>query len=88
MNPGSVGYPREQNGTCLSSYVIYDSTERAVNFRFLPFAVSSVMQLGTNPKRWIGIVVTLVLDVLIIYLLMRTGIFTRMGIWPPVSKEK
>ena len=58
VNPGSVGYPREQNGTCLSSYVIYDSTERAVNFRFLPFAVSSVMQRGTNPKRWIGIVVT------------------------------
>ena len=58
VNPGSVGYPREQNGTCLSSYVIYDSTEHAVNFRFLPFAVSSVMQRGTNPKRWIGIVVT------------------------------
>ena len=58
VNPGSVGYPREQNGTCLSSYVIYDSTERAVNFRFLPFAVSSVMQRGTNPKRWISIVVT------------------------------
>lgn len=58
VNPGSVGYPRESNGTCLSSYVLYDSTERAVNFRFLPFAVSSVMQRGTNPKRWIGLAVT------------------------------
>ena len=63
VNPGSVGYPRESNGTCLSSYVIYDSTERAVNFRFLPFAVSSVMQRGTNPKRRIGIVVTALLAV-------------------------
>ena len=32
--------------------------------------------------------VTLVLDVVIIYLLMRAGVFERMGIWPPVAKEK
>lgn len=51
VNPGSVGYPREKNGQCFSSYVIYDSSERSVSFRFLPFAVSSVMQRGENPKR-------------------------------------
>lgn len=51
VNPGSVGYPREKNGECFSSYVIYDSEERSVTFRFLPFAVSSVMQRGENPKR-------------------------------------
>lgn len=31
--------------------------------------------------------ITLVVDVLIIYLLMRTNVFTRMGIWPPVKKS-
>ena len=82
VNPGSVGYPREQNDTCLSSYVIYDSTERAVNFRFLPFAVSSVMQLGTNPKRWIGIVVT---GLLAVAAVCATFFFSRGN--SPVEKE-
>ena len=82
VNPGSVGYPREQNGTCLSSYVIYDSTERAVNFRFLPFAVSSVMQRGTNPKRWIGIVVT---GLLAVAAVCATFFFSRGN--SPVERE-
>ena len=64
VNPGSVGYPRENDGMCLSSYVVYDSTARAVNFRFLPFAVSSVMQRGANPRRRIGIAVAIALGVL------------------------
>ena len=51
VNPGSVGYPREVDGKCQSSYVIYDSDDRAVTFHTLPFLVSSVMQRGTNPKR-------------------------------------
>lgn len=51
VNPGSVGYPREKDGKCFSSYVLYDSDERTVTFRFIPFAVSSVMQRGENPKR-------------------------------------
>lgn len=51
VNPGSVGYPRENNGTCLSSYVLYDSTARTVLFRFIPFAVSSMIQRGTSPRR-------------------------------------
>ena len=63
VNPGSVGYPRELNGTCQSSYVLYDSSERTVSFRFLPFAVSSVMQRGANPRRLIGIAAALVLAV-------------------------
>lgn len=44
VNVGSVGYPREQDGLCRSSYVLYNSETRTVEFRFLPFAVSSVMQ--------------------------------------------
>lgn len=51
VNPGSVGYPRERNGECHSSYVLYDATERTVVFRFLPFSVASVMQRGTTPRK-------------------------------------
>ena len=51
VNPGSVGYPREANGSCLSSYVLYDSVRREVTFHFLPFDVSSVMQRGKAPKK-------------------------------------
>ncbi len=51
VNPGSVGYPREKNGKCVSTYVIFDSEERAVTFHELPFDVSSVMQRGKNPRR-------------------------------------
>jgi predicted phosphodiesterase len=51
VNVGSVGYPRESGGMCLSSYVIYDTDEKAVRFRFLPFSVASVMQRGTAPAR-------------------------------------
>jgi len=53
VNPGSVGYPRESGGKCFSSYVLYDSTEGTVVFRYLPFQVSSVMQRGET-KRTIG----------------------------------
>ena len=38
--------------------------------------------------RTVQFTITLVLDVLVIYLLTRTGVFERMGIWPPVKKEK
>lgn len=51
VNPGSVGYPRESDGKCMSSYVLYDSAARTVRFRFLPFSVASVMQRGRGPRR-------------------------------------
>ena len=56
VNPGSVGYPREADGTCQSTYVIYDSDERTVIFRALPFSVASVLQRGRAPRirRWIA----------------------------------
>ena len=53
VNPGSVGYPRESGGRCFSSYVLYDSAEGTVTFRYLPFQVSSVMQRGET-KRTLG----------------------------------
>ena len=46
VNPGSVGYPRDSGGKCFSSYVLYDSADGTVVFRYLPFQVSSVMQRG------------------------------------------
>ena len=53
VNPGSVGYPRGSEGQCYSSYVIYDSSEETVVFRFIPFFVESVMQrgVGAHPLR-------------------------------------
>lgn len=53
VNVGSVGYPREANGTCHSTYVIYDSSDGTVRFRKIPFAVASVLQRGRNraPRR-------------------------------------
>lgn len=67
VNPGSVGYPRENDGQCFSSYVIYDSEERSITFRFLPFSVSSVMQRGENPKRvkkWILALTGIILSII------------------------
>ena len=49
------------------------------------FTASLIYFLST---RTVQFAITLVLDVLIIYLLLRTRVFERMGIWPPVAKEK
>ena len=57
VNPGSVGYPRKCDGTCYSTYVIYDSSERSVRFRQLPFSVASLLQRGVNPRRKRGLVI-------------------------------
>lgn len=60
VNVGSVGYPRETNGECRSTYVLYDSEERTVRFRSLPFAVASVLQRGRENKRRRNIIIGLV----------------------------
>lgn len=59
VNPGSVGYPREKDGVCQSSYVIYDTDSRAVYFRFLPFDVSGLLQRGVAKKPRRGIFIAL-----------------------------
>ena len=41
------------DGQCFSSYVLYDSAERTIRFRRLPFQVLSVMQRG-EAKRLVG----------------------------------
>lgn len=53
VNVGSVGYPRQSQGQCMSTYVLFDSVTRAVRFRHLPFAVSSLLQRD-NDKRNFG----------------------------------
>ncbi len=50
VNPGSVGYPREAHGMCISTYAIYDTEARKIEFRSLPFLVESVMQRGNGGK--------------------------------------
>lgn len=65
VNPGSVGYPREKGGVCRSSYVIYDDETGAVMFRFLPFAVSSVMQRGAAKRRCLPVLLVCAAAVLI-----------------------
>lgn len=54
VNVGTVGYPRGSSGPAFSTYVVYDTDERTVCFRRVPFSVSSVMPHGTggaNGKR-------------------------------------
>lgn len=51
VNVGSVGYPRQADGNCESTYVLYDSTAKTILFRRLPFAVSSVMQRGAETPK-------------------------------------
>lgn len=68
VNPGSVGYPREKDGQCFSSYVLYDDEERSVTFRYLPFSISSVMQRGKNfKKRFLGLVITAFLALMVMF---------------------
>lgn len=58
VNPGSVGYPRQQNGSCLSSYVVYDTVQHSIRFRFFAFDVSSLLQRGTKKPHWIKYLIT------------------------------
>ena len=51
VNPGSVGYPRVGKGFCQSSYVVYDDEDGTVEFRYVPFAVESVMARGRSTAR-------------------------------------
>ncbi len=65
VNVGSVGYPREADGKCLSSYVLYDTEEKSVTFETLPFSVASVMQRGVTPRKTAALKWTILLAVLL-----------------------
>lgn len=75
INPGSVGYPREANGECRSTYVIYDSDKREVFFRALPFAVSGMIQRGDGKVRKPGRTAVVALSVGLVALLTAVSLF-------------
>ncbi len=58
VNVGSVGYPRESDGKCFSTYVLYDTDARTVQFRSIPFRVESLLPrkaaVAQTRARWIG----------------------------------
>jgi ECF transporter S component (folate family) len=61
--------------SCTLSYMYYDGV----------FLQGLIYYLST---RSVQFAITLALDVLIIYLLFRAGIFRRIGIWPLLPKER
>ena len=64
--------------------ILYQSATLAYMYYEGAFLEGFLIKLSTRSVQF-GI--TLVIDVAVIYLLMRTNVFTRMGIWPP-KKEK
>lgn len=79
VNVGSVGYPRESKGECYSSYVLYESESRTIHYRFLPFAVASLLQRG-GPRSYrkrpvsvlIGLITALLLGLGAVFFLLST----------------
>lgn len=75
VNPGSVGYPRERAGKCFSSYVLYDSTEKTIVFRYLPFSVSTVLQRGgvrrTRLALWAGMAAIMISALAVPFIVLR-----------------
>lgn len=65
--------------------ILYQSATLAYMYYEGAFWEGFVLKLST---RSIQFAITLVVDVLVIYLLMRTNIFSRLGIWPPVKLER
>ena len=65
--------------------VLYQSFTLAYVYFYATFWEGLWLKLTT---RSIQFAITLVLDVLVIYLLFRSRIFDRLGFWPPKKKEK
>ncbi|MBE6978182.1 MAG: folate family ECF transporter S component [Ruminococcaceae bacterium] len=65
--------------------VLYQSAALAAVYFKDNFIEGLILKLTT---RSVQFAVVYALDVLIIYLLFRSNIFTRLGIWPPVKKER
>ena len=64
--------------------VLYQSAALAAVYYKDNFMEGLILKLTT---RSVQFAIVYVLDVLIIYLLFQSRIFTRIGIWPPVKKE-
>ena len=65
--------------------ILYQSATLAYMYYEGAFLEGFLLKLST---RSVQFSITLVLDVAVLYLLLRTNIFHRMGIWPPVKKER
>ena len=65
--------------------ILYQSATLAYMYHEGAFLEGFLLKLST---RSVQFSITLVLDVAVIYLLLRSKIFTRMGIWPPVKKSQ
>lgn len=52
VNVGSVGYPRELNGRCASTYVLFDEETGTVRYRSLPFSVESLLPRKSSLNFW------------------------------------
>ncbi len=65
--------------------VLYQSAALAWVFNSAAFFEAFVVNLGS---RSIQFAVVASVEIVLIYLLLRTKVFNRMGIWPPVKKER
>ena len=65
--------------------ILYQSATLAYMYYDGAFTEGFIFYLST---RSIQFGITWVIDVAVIYMLVRTNIFTRMGIWPPVNRER
>ncbi len=61
--------------SCTLSYIYYDG---AFTEGFLFYLSTRAVQFS----------IVTVIDVCLIYLLIRAGIFSRMGLWPPIAKKQ
>jgi len=64
--------------------VLYQSAALAAVYYKENFLEGLILKLTT---RSVQFAIVYVLDVLVIYLLFRSNMFTRLGLWPPVRKE-
>ena len=65
--------------------VLYQSTALAAVYYKDNFLEGLILKLTT---RSVQFAIVYVLDVLVIFLLFRSNMFTRLGIWPPVRRER
>lgn len=65
--------------------ILWQSFTLAYVYYHETFWEGFILKLTT---RSVQFAVVLVIDVLVIYLLMRSNIFTTLGLWPPIKKRK
>ena len=65
--------------------VLYQSTALAAVYYKDNFLEGLILKLTT---RSVQFAIVYVLDVMVVFLLFRSNMFTRLGIWPPVRRER